>query len=85
MIFFLLFYSISFMYVSTFIVVSLNKKLILINKLNKQNQVDVSSYKIKYLDLHLFIFLVLLLVIIKIFFLHLFTHVIIDLFNYMLA
>jgi len=47
-----LFYSINLICISIFIIVCLNKKIILINKFSKQNRVNVLSFKIKYLDTH---------------------------------
>ena len=49
--FFLLFYSINFIGKFISIIVSLNKKIILVNKFIKYNQVNVSCCPIKYLDL----------------------------------
>ena len=46
------FYSINLICVSIFIIVWLNKKIILIKKLNKYNRVNVKSYEIKYFNLH---------------------------------
>jgi hypothetical protein len=40
---------------SIFINVWLNKDIILINKFSKYNRVDITSCKIKYPDLHLFL------------------------------
>ena len=51
-VFFLFFYSINLIYVSISIVVCLNKKVILINKFSKYNQVNVLLFKTKYLDLY---------------------------------
>ena len=48
---FFLFYSINFMGMFISIIVSLNKKIILVNKFIKYNQVNVSCCSIKYLDL----------------------------------
>ena len=48
-----LFYSINLICVSIFIIVCLNKKIILIKKFSKQNRVNVLSFKIKYLDPHM--------------------------------
>ena len=48
---FFLFYSINFMGIFISIIVSLNKKIILVNKFIKHNQVNVPCYPIKYLDL----------------------------------
>jgi hypothetical protein len=50
--FFLLFYLINLICVSIFIIVWLNKKIILIKKFNKYNRVNVKSYEIKYFNLH---------------------------------
>ena len=50
--FFLLFYSINLICVSISIIICLNKEIILINKFSKHNRVNVSSFEIKYLDLH---------------------------------
>jgi hypothetical protein len=49
----LLFYSINLICISIFIIICLNKKIILINKFSKHNRVNVPSSEIKYLDLHL--------------------------------
>jgi hypothetical protein len=49
----LLFYSINLICVSISIIICLNKKIILINKYSKHNQVNISSFKIKYYDLKL--------------------------------
>ena len=38
-----------------FIIVWLNKKIILINKFSKYNQVNVTFYEIKYLDVYPFL------------------------------
>ena len=48
-----LFYSINLICVSIFIIVCLNKKIILTNKFSKYNRVNISSFKIKYLNLNL--------------------------------
>ena len=53
MFFFLLFYPINLIYVDIYIIFYLNKNIILINKFSKYNQVNIPSFKIKYLDLHL--------------------------------
>jgi len=50
---FFLFYPINFIYIFIYIIIWLNKSLILINKPNKYNQVNILYYKIKYLCLHL--------------------------------
>jgi len=49
----LLFYSINLICVSISIIICLNKKIILINKFNKHNRINIPSFKIKYLDLYL--------------------------------
>jgi len=46
-----LFYSINLISVSISIIVCLNKKIILIKKFSKHNQVNVMFFKTKYLDL----------------------------------
>jgi hypothetical protein len=71
------------MRVSVFIVVWSNKKIILIRKFRKHNCVNVTSDKIKYFDLYLYLdfssfyfessFMV---------FFHLLTHIILYLFDY---
>ena len=60
-----LFYSINLICISIFIIVCLNKKIILINKFSKQNRVNVLSFKIKYLDTHVSQFFKFFLVIIN--------------------
>jgi hypothetical protein len=53
MVFFsLLFYSINLISISISIIICLNKKIISINKFNKHNQINISYFKIKYLNLH---------------------------------
>ena len=52
-IFFLFFYLTNLIYVSIFNIIWLNKKIILIKKFSKHNQINASSYKIKYLNLYL--------------------------------
>jgi hypothetical protein len=47
------FYLINLICVFIFIIVWLNKKIILINKFNKYNRINILSCVIKYLDLHL--------------------------------
>jgi len=51
--FLFLFYSINLICVSIFIIICLNKKIILTNKFSKYNRVNISSFKIKYLNRHL--------------------------------
>ena len=51
--FFLLFYLINLICVIISIIVCLNKKIILTNKFTKHNRVNVPSFEIKYLNLHL--------------------------------
>ena len=48
-----LFYSINLICISNFIIINLNKNIILINKFNKHNRVNISSFKFKYLHLNL--------------------------------
>jgi len=48
--FFLFFYSINLICVFIFIIVWLDKKIILINKFSKHNRLNVTSFKIKYFD-----------------------------------
>jgi hypothetical protein len=43
-----------FIRVFIFIIICLNKKIILINKFSKHNRMNVSSFNIKYFNLHLF-------------------------------
>ena len=66
-----------------FNIIWLNKKLILINKFSKHNQVNISSCKIKCIDLYLF--LIFFLIIVNDFFFCLLIHVILNLFNNMNA
>jgi len=62
MLFFFLFYLINIIYVCISIIIFLNKKFILIDKLNKYNWVNIMYFKIKYLDpTYLLIFQVLFL------------------------
>jgi hypothetical protein len=72
------------MCISIFIIVWLNKKLVLINKFSKYNRINISSFKIKYLNLYLFLdfFSLLFIVIVYSCFFYLLTHIILDLFNY---
>jgi len=51
----LAYYFFPFILFNQFIIVWLNKKIILINKFSKHNRVNVTSCKIKYLDLHMFL------------------------------
>ena len=53
-IFLFLFYSINLICVSISIIVYLNDKIILINKFSKYNQINILSFEIKCLDLHIF-------------------------------
>jgi len=71
----LLFYLINLIYVFIFNIISLNKKLILINKFNKHNWINV-------LFINTFYFSILFLVIINIFFSCSIPHIILDLFDY---
>ena len=48
-----LFYSINVIYALISIIVFLNKKIVLINKFNKHNQINILSFEIKYLHLYL--------------------------------
>jgi len=51
--FFTFIYSINLIYVSiSIIIILLNKKLILINKFSKYSRVNITSCKIKYLNLY---------------------------------
>jgi hypothetical protein len=60
------------------------KKLILINKLNKHNRINILSCRIKYFDQYMsWFFSVLFLVIVNDFFL--LTHMVLDLFYYIYA
>jgi hypothetical protein len=52
-IFLFLFYSINLICVSISIIVYLNDKIILINKFSKYNQINIMSFEIKCLDLHI--------------------------------
>jgi hypothetical protein len=81
-VFSLLFYSFNLIYVSIFIIICLNKNIILINKFMKHNWINVSSYKIKYLDLYLFLIIFFFLVIVY-GFIYLLTNIVFNLFLYL--
>jgi hypothetical protein len=49
----LLFYLINLICIYISIIVCLNKKIILINIFRKYNQINILSFKIKYLDLYM--------------------------------
>ena len=53
-----------------FIIVWLNKKIILINKFSKHNRVNVTSYEIKYIDLYLSLNFLFWIIIYDFFYLH---------------
>jgi hypothetical protein len=79
----LLLYSINLIYVSISIIFCLNKKIIFINKFRKHNWINISVYKIKYLDVHLSVSFFNFIFIFGLWFFYLLTHIIIDLFDYM--
>jgi hypothetical protein len=67
------------MCVSISIIVWLNKTIILTKKFRKHNRIYVSSYKIKYFDLHLFLDFSSFVFSYRLwFFFHLLTHVILN-------
>ena len=81
-----LFYSINVIYALISIIVFLNKKIILINKFSKHNRINILSFENKYLHLYLSLdFQVLFLSIVNDLFIYLFTHIVLNLFNYMNA
>ena len=72
-IFFLFFYSINLMCI------------ILINKFSKHNRVNVSSYKIKYFNMHMSLDFSGFIFNYSLFFTYLLTHILLDLFDYIYA
>ena len=80
----LLFYLINLICLSISIIVCLNKKIILINKFSKHNKVNISFLRLNILIYTCLLnFQILFLVIINEFlFIYLFTHITINLFNY---
>jgi hypothetical protein len=80
----LLFYLINLICLSISIIVCLNKKIILINKFSKHNKVNISFSRLNILIYTCLLnFQILFLVIINDFlFIYLFTHITINLFNY---